>query len=332
MGQENSVLRILNCSKSTFQLQNYERKCLLDVEPRRFRSIMYPDGNEYHLLENNHPHFSSVMKPDELLYIDEQRFVRKMHYPLPNAFQRPIYLFAHQMNQPENIQHVLNEGANGCEIDVMYRNSRWYVQHHHVITPTPTVEEWFKEANMHARNLVAILVDIKPPCSYTLLQDLLNRVRSTKFRSTVIYSVATNIDCIVSIAKELHINEGLATDFLDVDEKLIAKIPENANLWYGNGAPSSEIKPNLYSNVESAIFLRDNGKKIKKVYVWTLNSPVSVTTYLEADVDGMIVEPDFIATAKRLIQSNDFVRLATLEDHPFTKCTLTCKDITENKS
>jgi len=253
---------------------------------------------------------------------------------MKTEYRKPFWLIAHRVNDVRDINYCLDNGANACEIDVNFDTSekKWYVQHQSVesklnisFDQKVTVSQWFTDAKLFTNRLILVIVDVKEPCPESQIKLLHSQIRKTKFKATIIFSVSTQVDCLLSLENSLSANEGLTTDFLSLDRELIAKLPNDSNIWYGNGAASFLPKPELYSSIQDAVFLRDNGKKIKKVYCWTLASPYSVSIYLDADVDGMIVEQDFIATARRIINDHAFVRMATVDDEPFEKSEYTCE-------
>ena len=51
----------------------------------------------------------------------------------------------------------------------------------------------------------------------------------------------------------------------------------------------------------------------------------------DADIDGLMVEPEFVAEARALVESYPFVRMATLKDAPFKQSNMGCMNMKKRK-
>lgn len=327
-------LYVLNCSKHNYWLHfgsdRWERveinHNVIAVECRQYSEVLlYNESKEKCLRTFN------METRDKFVHIKEVKKnkrtdqIEMMDWPVSDANRRPFYLIAHKVNQPEDIEKVLYTGANACEIDVRFdtESRMWYVNYDYA--GGITVTKWFLKARESVLPLV--VVDVKTPCPGWQLTLLLDQIRMSKFQHAILLSVATQVDCLLSVEHKLHANEGLATDYLKISPELMAKLPENANLWYGNGIISMLPKPGLYNSIRDAVYLRNNGKKIKKVYAWTFDSAYSFSEYLGMDLDGIMVEQDFVSEARSLVEKSPFYRMAEVKDDAFKKSVVTCKDM-----
>ena len=330
MGQSSTIpLRVLNCSNFTFQIKFGNK--IQDFPPKHGMQTLNCATSFDIIIENTL--YKTVQSTAELFIYadgDPSEPIKILNYPLrfsgTNSAQRPFWLIAHEVNNPADIPRVLQSGANACEIDVLFspETKTWHVQHDALRPLGVSVTDWCKAAKAYQRDLMMIMIDVKSKCSALVLELLLTQVRTSKFPGAIVFCVPSDISCLLTLEKKLHANEGLATDFLSINTDMVGKLPENSNIWYGNGLASFLPKPNLYSNITNAVFLRDEGQKIKKVFVWTIASTYAMQVYLETNLDAIMVEQDFIQTARRIVDSYVFVRMATKADHPFEKSEPTC--------
>ena len=330
------VLHVLNCDHREYYVKLVDTGVWKKIGVKKtLQSIkvwpncqveLYKKKNQTKLLKS---FTMSDYNQSMLLYIKNNRKLKVMEYPVESKYQRPFYLIAHRVNNPAGITSVVADGVNAIEIDAFFstEDQNWYVNHD---APEGTlIEDWFREASSFM--LPMVIVDTKTPCPKWRLEDLLKRIRKTKYRWPIIIAVATEVDCLVSLEKKLNTNEGMATDFLEVTPELVGELPLDCNVWYGNGVHSRMTKVMLKDSIEKAIFLRNNGTKIKKVYAWSFDTSSSFLEYLSADIDGLMVEPDFVQEANALVESYPFVRKATLKDHPFQQSNLGCGQLTTRK-
>jgi len=260
------------------------------------------------------------IKDDKKNHKKNQKKIQVFEAPLSEDMKRPFYLIAHGVNRAQDISSMVSLGANGCELDVYYSNKKWYVGHDPDSKgddAKETVTEWFNECRK--TSLAVVIVDTKTPCPGWQMKELLADIRRTKYRHPVIFSVATELKCLLNIERELRANEGLATDYLNVPGSVMKQISADANFWYGNGIASMLPKPGLYNTIRSAVMVRNMGAKIKKVYAWTFNSATSFREYLLLDVDGMIVETEFLREAREILKEYPFYRVADIKDDVFQK-------------
>jgi len=321
-------LNILNCSNKTFWVNSVNGwdKLLPD---HRLRAIEVESEQEldiYNFDRSAIVTHVTLFSSDMLLYM-KGKGAHLLNWPVPSEFQRPFYLIAHQLNDPTTIEPAVFDGANACEIDAVFdeEHKDWYVNHD---LPTGlTITQWFQHVKPHAE-IQLVIVDTKTPCPGWKLHLLLEQIRKAKYKHAVVISVATEVSCLMQIEKKLHANEGLATDYLSVTKETMGQLPKDGNLWYGNGVSSSLNKPGLYQSIRDAVFIRTNGHKIKKVYAWTFNSEDTFLKFLDTDLDGIMVEKEFVGQARALVEQTPFFRMATLKDDPFHRSEVGCKTLT----
>lgn len=328
MGQGQSLvtLHVMNCSNSALTLKYADgstHECRKSLGMKVFR---YVQGFEFEILKDGKCISMQRADSDVLIYLNAQG-LKVSRYPLETAFKRPFWLIAHGVNQSRELRTILDAGANAAEVDVIFdaEKKSWLVSHDENNSDAGSVKQWLEDAKYFCDRLLLVILDIKSACQSAQLGALLDQIRKAKFKSAIILSVPADLKCLLSVARKLTPNQGLATDFLNIDENVMKELPEDANIWYGNGIASFLPKPDLFTNIQDAVFFRDEKKKIKKVYCWTLASSYSISTYLDTNLDGIIVEQDFIQTARRIVDQYPFVKIATPKDNPFQKSELTCK-------
>jgi hypothetical protein len=198
------------------------------------------------------------------------------------------------------------------------KTAKWLVNHN-VGYGGENLGDWLKHAGIYEK-LKLIILDIKTPCCDTAaLQKLIDTVRKSGLNphnTMVVYETATALDCVKKIWSKLNETEAIATDYLSVPEDVLKKLKQktdrfHANYWYANGIASSLPKLGLYDSIKKAVWLRDHGKKIQKVYAWTFQSAQSFQEYLLLNVDALIVEKNFIAEAKLILNDFPFLKLAS---------------------
>lgn len=318
-------LHVLNCSSRTFWIQSINgwEEILPD---HRLRSLETLDKQEVKVYGTDRSEVvtSVVMKNGDMLLYLQTRGAHFLKWPIKHSYQRPFYLIAHQVNDPSALHQVAYDGANACEIDLQFdpQDRQWYVNHDR--PEGLTVFQWLQHLKSHTEFQVVIM-DIKNPCPGWHLRLLLEQVRRTKIRQTVVFSVATELSCLLKVEHELHASEGLATDYVSLPEEVVQQLPSDVNAWFGDGITSwAPNKPGLYDALRKAVYLRTNGTKIKKVYTWTVATEGSFLKYLDLDLDGIMVEKDFVGAARALVERSPFHRMATLEDHPFQRSEVGC--------
>ena len=328
MGQGQSLitLHVMNCSNSSIFIKladGSQQECKKSLG---MKVIRYVEGYEFEVWTKDKLLSKYTADTDLLVYANPQG-LKVSSYPLDIAFKRPFWLIAHGVNRPKDLGTILDAGANAAEIDVHWspEQKTWIVANDLNMEQGVKVRDWFDDAKYFCNRLQLVLVDIKTSCSSTPFVTLLEQIHKTKFKNPIVFSVPSETKCLLSMEKKLTANQGLATNFSNIDETLLKQLPQNANIWYGNGIASFLPKPDLFENIQNAVFERDRGQKIKKVYCWTLASSYSVSTYLDTNLDAIIVEQDFLQTARRLIDEYPFVRIASNKDDPFEKSELTCK-------
>jgi len=328
MGQGQSLvtLHVMNCSNGSIFLKLADGSKQECKKALGMKVIRYLEGYEFEVWTKDKMLAKYTADTDLLIYANPQG-IKVSSYPLDIAFKRPFWLIAHKVNNTKDIGTVLDSGANAVEIDVHWdpEKKTWIVAYDLNLEKGVKVRDWFEDAKYFCNRLMLVLVDINTSCSSAPFATLLEQIHKTKFKNTIVFSVPTEVKCLLSMEKKLTANQGLATDFLNIDEDLLKQLPANSNIWYGNGTASFLPKLDLFQNIQNAVFERDRGQKIKKVYCWTLASSYSVSTYLDTNLDAIIVEQDFLQTARRLIDEYPFVRMANNKDDPFEKSELTCK-------
>jgi glycerophosphoryl diester phosphodiesterase len=218
---------------------------------------------------------------------------------------KPVYIIAHRINDTDDIEKALDQGANALELDVrwgrvfLFSKRQWYVDHDGVYFWSNTLNNWFKGYQRLQRDkpdlfekLALVIFDIKTP---EQLIRLRNEVRQVLPKKNVIYSVNSyeDRDKLIILKNDLKNNEGLAIDYkadpIDVRNFFVEKGVHN--FWYGDGVCAGCYEPPRVSrNIIKAVDQRNKEHGIKGVYAWTYAACDSIYHYIqERDVDGIMV-------------------------------------------
>lgn len=127
------------------------------------------------------------------------------------------------------------------------------------------------------------------------------------------------------IIGDLNSREGVAIDEDNSPNKVSSYFEGLGvnNFCYGNGIFTWGVGPNVFASIAEAIRLKASGKRIKQVYVWTLENKDSMTEYLRMGVDGIFVNNSSIDTLKSILNNQNLRRLATREENAFNPAALT---------
>ncbi len=245
-------------------------------------------------------------------------------YP-PITKRRPAYLIAHRQNDKGDIAGALQKGANAIECDVRVKDNEWYVDHDGVYAWSTKLSDWLVQAadcaSSFGQAFALIVFDIKTPEKLASLRSAVRAALPADLNT--IFSIADYSDrnAFAEIAGDLKPNEGLAIDAHNSPSEVedYFNCIGVSQYWYGNGIFTGGIGPHVYESLVKACGLRDEGKGIKKAYVWTLAKDSSIRDYLySVGVDGVMVNPSTLADAKAIMTAPDSRdRMATRADPPF---------------
>ncbi|MEL6718194.1 MAG: hypothetical protein AAFP82_05715 [Bacteroidota bacterium] len=254
---------------------------------------------------------------------------------------RPIYVIAHRCNDPDIIQEAVLSGANAIECDVRFGNlpfgdEQWFVDHDLIQPFSVKLSDWMVKAVEVANNderFVLAIFDIKTgnKAQVKALKDLVRAHFPANFKCIFSFGEFDSRSNFDDIKGDLSSLDGLAIDF-DNDPKKIQDYFTGEgvnNFWYGNGinaATPDALAPNVKPSIINACQIRDTEKKIKGVYVWTLEQTDAIKEYLEEiGVDGVMVNRDGngvdsslkpVTKANEIIAANTTLRMATRLDNP----------------
>jgi hypothetical protein len=252
----------------------------------------------------------------------------------------PFWVIAHRTNDLNDVQRAMKAGANGLECDVRWDNDHFVVRHDVGILgpfdrPFDFIK-WLKGVRGLARmnpRLSLVIFDYKEPEKGRvdlMLRQIRAHLTSEKdaVPISVIISVAKWNDrrALEPIFKDLAPHEGVAIDEDAPPQRTSAYFYErfrelgarNRNHAYGTGVFIGGPEGNVRKWVMNGVALKGLERRIKFVYVWTLNRPLSVAQYLWIGVDGVFVNDPQIAL--HVLNRPSFrarYRLAGREDRVF---------------
>lgn len=241
---------------------------------------------------------------------------------------RPFYLIAHNPNTVEDAVASLTAGANALEPDVFYKDNDFYVNDviplwSKLFPPRkgPRLADYLtglqdaivkSKTSVRPLYLVRIFFDTKNLEQYhvSLLYDL---IRASFTLPDVAFSITSSNKKSFSSFNGFLLKA--ASDTIGIDGGYSAKEADQffqqmqMSYTYGNGNSVpllSTISTDYFTEIMTAIQLRDNGNKIKPtlVYAWTVNSKDSMRAYLSLGVDGFIT--DKIERALKVLAEPDF--------------------------
>lgn len=241
---------------------------------------------------------------------------------------RPFYLIAHNPNTVDDAVASLAAGANALEPDVFYKDNEFYVNDavplwSSLFPPRkgPRLADYLtglqdaivkRKTDERPLYLVRIFFDTKNLEDYhvSLLYDL---IRATFTLPGVAFSITSSTKKSFSSFNGFKLKA--ASDTIGVDGGFSAKETDQffqqmkTNYTYANGNSVpllSTLSTEYFTEIMTAIQLRDNGNKIKPtlVYAWTVNSKDSMRAYLSLGVDGFIT--DKIERALGVLAEPDF--------------------------
>jgi hypothetical protein len=247
---------------------------------------------------------------------------------------RPFYLIAHNPNTVDDAVDCLAAGANALEPDVFYKDNNFYVNE---VVPLwsklfppkkgPRLVDYLtglqdkivaSKTSERPLYLARIFFDTKNMEQYhvNLLYDL---IRASFTLPGVAFSITTgnkksfssfNGFLLKAASDTLGIDSGCSAKEAD---QFFQKMKMSYTYANGNSVPLlSTISTDYFTEIMTAIQLRDNGNKIKPtlVYAWTVNSKDSMRAYLSLGVDGFIT--DKIDKALRVLSEPEFAGKFTL--------------------
>lgn len=249
---------------------------------------------------------------------------------------RPFYAIAHCANALPRVEHAMDVGLNGVELDVQW----WYGELlvGHPIGSPPAC--WGAHAlradlaklldavgeGLRAGRLAVVVLDIKGPQANTVayartLAEALQRAGVPGDRVVLSIPVGEAAEFVAAMTEagvHPHLDawhdlaDGpLPTDWIDTS------IAAGAD-FLGVGADPIVLTrptPTWMAPLKQLVDRRDAGVGLGAAYFWTLDRPVSMRVALDAGVDGLIVnEPEKLMDVLRRAPYDSLFRMATGED------------------
>mmetsp|Transcript_77208 Transcript_77208/g.69141 ORF Transcript_77208/g.69141 Transcript_77208/m.69141 type:complete len:318 (+) Transcript_77208:137-1090(+) len=274
----------------------------------------------------------------------------------------PQYGFAHRVNTPSNIKHVLNTGANGIEIDVCSDNlyTEWYVSHddigvcncnhcHKLIDWLNELKTYLNENESKKQQLAMLWIDIKtsgdkdidklPKIVHSagLAKDIKILYDLTDFDDNGKYGFDQIVD-------QLNMNEGISffgdseQDIKNIYNFYKTKKFTRGTFNYG-GAIGIDEEILAYARDGNNNFMKSiqNPYGFALTFTWTNKKESSIDDHTDPNgtyyTDGQIYgnalgewsnDAEYIYLFNTIISNQDNTRLATTNDDPFNN-SLDCR-------
>ena len=287
-------------------------------------------------------HDDTLLAAHQYLCVKDDSFVVELYkegndykigiaaFPIDETLKRPIYVIGHRCNDIEDIKKAFENKANAVECDIWLDDDEvWWVNHNKF--RTTKLLDWLDEAkriaDIKGEVFALIMFDIKTAKKLGSLKTEINKKLPSDLN--VIYSVPTleDANAFTEITNNLSEHEGVAIDYEDSPEDVqkFFEDKEIKNGWYGIGInvgfPDKEIHR---TTLETAGLIRNQNKRIKKTFIWTIELKKTMGDYLYIEaVDGMITNcgasarPDFVDHAREIIDNSPILRYATRRDNAF---------------
>lgn len=216
---------------------------------------------------------------------------------------KTFYIIGHNPNTIASADEYLSNGANAIEpdINIISGTDKLCVSHEEGDSNTITLENYFFQLVQlkNFSNLTLVYLDCKPSVIHRGL-DILTTVRKyLDPHVSVVLSVSSIDEAKVmfpSLVLELQANEFLLIDE-ENDPVAVSNFFHSIGSFrygYGNGdsvplIPTTIFFPHVEKSIVAACKLRDQGN-LGFVFTWTFNSKHNQKFFLNAGVDGMIVD------------------------------------------
>lgn len=311
-------LHIMNCSSKMFWLKSEDG--WEEVTPNnQLRSYRVKRRTEIFIYNEDRSNIVTsvcMLDKDMFLYMKHEG-VHVMKWPIHSDYKRPFYLMAYADHQ-DHVKKAVRNGINSLAVNVVFDDDSktWYVgNEEHKITK---VTDWFLYVKTEKEIQAVIVHSMNSMINWMSVPGwkidlLLDQIRQTGYRRPLIITMKGEDMSYSELEAKLKPREGVSDVQIPV---LYQNLPEG-NLWCGRNFADPEV-----------VILRNNGKKIKKVYGWA-TSEQSFCNFLKADFDGVIVGHEFVKKAKGLIRKNPFYRMADHRDEAFALSSMGCSSLVE---
>jgi hypothetical protein len=205
------------------------------------------------------------------------------------------YLVAHRINNPYNVKGILEDGANGIEIDVRSDNKSWYVNHD--MASGFEVFEYMRIMTENGPSPKVIYLDIKTPFAVNL--EALGSLITIYPNILFLFGANRNSDQLLRLPKEAV----LAIDLARFDRlERVAELMESngRTYWLGDGNMPLLPKPSMHTS-----FKRIRAEtKAAGTFAWTYSSLGAWKSDLVLHkLDLTTITPSLVKAAAAMLKS-----------------------------
>ena len=248
--------------------------------------------------------------------------------------KRPFYIIGHNPNTIDEAREFLENGANAIEPDIVYAEGRFYVCHHAQLSydNTPTVEDYLKELKallITGQYDLALMIwdmketDFDPNQFMAIVKE---NFSGMPFDGITMLMTHSDDHDFLNRYKGGYDNVGIGVDESDMPPSILEKIFKNGgqkNFTYADGITTVVSKTGVFTNVREAQHCRDvgEGPGFRIIYTWVLSLGASMRKYLNASIDGIMVDVGSVKRLKELVTTlpyNEVYQLAQNGYNPFT--------------
>ncbi|MFC2254060.1 hypothetical protein ACETRX_30830 [Labrys portucalensis] len=228
----------------------------------------------------------------------------KVNVVVKNGTERPILAFAHQVLTADAAERAINDGANGIEIDLRYKNDEWVADHDNRPNGDSQRDPLEKILNKYlelakTHNVNSIWFDVKELEDNTLTEIAAYKMKDLAKKLTeqginVIYESYENSNNIAAkilfndLSEREYVTAGWndPADGIEFFEKMGIS-PEHRILVPGGTSGTMLLASN--EHVKEAIALRQKGE-VSAVFTWTIPDGYQdlAKERLDYGIDGLI--------------------------------------------
>jgi hypothetical protein len=224
--------------------------------------------------------------------------------------KRPFYIIGHNPNTLEEAKEFLREGANALEPDIVHSKGKYYVCHEPrpSYDNVPTVEHYLQQIKdviiAGNYNVALMILDLKVTDfdPNELISLVKQNFSGGPCNGIAMLMTHSDDDDFVGQYKQIFDNVGVGVDESgDAPEDIATRFRSRGhrNISYANGITTFLNKPGVFKNVMQAQLHRavHEPDSFGIIYTWVLSREASMRRYLNAHIDGIMVD---VTAVKRL--------------------------------
>jgi hypothetical protein len=239
--------------------------------------------------------------------------------------QRPFYIIGHNPNTIDEAEEFLENGANALEPDIVYAENQYYVSHNQLPSygDCPTVEVYLQQLKAllleKKYDLALIIWDIKttnfdPNHFISIVKE---NFQGVPFDDVAMLMTNSDDHDFINQFKGGYDNVGVGVDESNLDPAALEQIflqADQRNFSYADGITTFLTKPGVYKNIIAAQQRRTLHApgSFSLIYTWVLSREAALRKYLDACIDGIMVEAKSAKKLKKLLAAPPYSEVYTL--------------------